>query len=161
MEEQLVLMTLVIAEVVAMAGMAVAVITRSARSRKVGEVFFERREPRAMRPVMLAVLTGLAIVAVRMPEFPTPQAVMTLVLGAILVAVLPDSGDRACGDRGVVSGWRTVEYSGIEEWRLTGEHLRIRIQGEWTAVDVPSEARQRLRSTLEKLVPERESRFKH
>ena len=159
--DDLILLTLIMAQVVATTGMVVAIVTRSSRARSVGAVLFERREPRALCPVLLAILCGLAIVALRMPEFPTAEAVMTLLLGAILVVVIPDPTDRACGDKGVVSGWTTVEYTAVAEWRLTGQHLRFRVAEEWTAVEVPRESRQKLRTTLENLIPERESRFKH
>jgi len=51
-------------------------------------------------------------------------------------------------------------FEDLEEWRLTGDHLRWKLFGEWQACEVPSAESESLRTKLEQLIPDRESRFR-
>ncbi len=42
---------------------------------------------------------------------------------------------------------------------MTGDHLRFKERGEWTAVDLPRALQPAVRARLVRLIPERENRF--
>ena len=83
---------------------------------------------------------------------------IALSLGAITLSF--SAGDQACGTHGVRSGVWALSYCDLEEWRLTGEHLRFRYGGVWRAVMIPAELQGPLRSRLEEALGSSESRFK-
>ena len=83
---------------------------------------------------------------------------LALSLGAITLSF--SAGDQICGTHGVRSGVWALSYSDLEEWRLTGEHLRFRYGGVWRAVMIPAELQGPLRSRLEEIPESPESRFK-
>ena len=119
------------------------------------------------RPTMSGrrVQLGIAVIALAAlvwldPALRAPAAVA--LGGAIAVALLrPGFEDSAYGDSGVQRGWFARRFEDLEEWRLTGQHLRWKLYGEWLASEVPTSEHAELRARLEKLVPDRESRFKH
>ena len=137
----------------------VAVLLRGAR--RVG------REIRADRPLqvlrylaLMAVGAASAAVVVHWSEIAGTPALAVLALAAVLFRTAPSSRDSVLGERGVRHGWHARGFEEIEEWRLTGEHLRWKLFGEWQAVRVPPERRDELRERLVSLCPGRESRFK-
>jgi hypothetical protein len=83
---------------------------------------------------------------------------LALSVGAVTLSF--SAGDQACGTDGVRSGVWALSYSDLEEWRLTGEHLRFRYGGVWRAVMIPAELQGPLRSRLEEVSGGSESRFK-
>jgi hypothetical protein len=108
-------------------------------------------------------LLGLGLVAALawfVPEAPLAPGLALLALSAVLVALTPVRGDTAVGSRGARDGWEAARFAELEEWRLTGEHLRWRTDGEWLASSAPPERQAALREALERAAPERESRFK-
>ena len=68
--------------------------------------------------------------------------------------------DAVLGDCGVQRGWLSRRFEELEEWRLAGDHLRFRLQGEWTSVPCPPERQAGLRAELLRLNPQRESPFR-
>lgn len=126
--------------------------------RAVGEVLGTTRAGRGRRRAWLVALALAALSSVAMGVSPLAVAAIALVAGAIIV-VHPDRDDSQWGTEGVARGWHARRYEELEEWRLTGDHLRWRLFGEWTATDVPGAEHDRLRGTLERAAPERESRF--
>ena len=71
----------------------------------------------------------------------------------------PSFEDHEFGTTGVRRGWFARRFDELDEWRLTGEHLRWRLYGVWLATEVPTEFHAELRARLEEIAPERESRF--
>ena len=88
-------------------------------------------------------------------------AVVTLVAGLAITWLRPGSDDHVFGTEGVRRGWFARRFDELDEWRLTGEHLRWKLRGEWQAVSVPAERREGLRGVLESVAADRESRFRH
>lgn len=84
------------------------------------------------------------------------------VLSAAAVMLLFTSGlrDTVFAEHGVRSGWFVRRFKDLEEWRLTGDHLRWKLFGEWQACEVPLAQQADLRARLEQLIPDRESRFR-
>ena len=135
---------------------------RSAQARAiVGAVIAEERPRRALRLATLLLLHAIAaaVVLVRR-DLPLANAFVVLAFGAALALLSPGFGDAIAGEDGVRRGWHARGYGELEEWRLTGDHLRFRLFGEWTAVPLPPAAQTRVREKLVALVPDRESPFK-
>ena len=141
---------------------AAATLAWSSRLRaRVGEVIARERAPGRARAGLVAAAALAALMVLVFGRSPdAAAALIVLALAALLAAVTPRSRDQLCGARGVQYGWLARRYDELEEWRLTGEHLRWRARGEWVACRVPPAEHPRLRETLERLVGERESRFK-
>ena len=120
----------------------------------------ERPKKAARRAVILAAQAiVLAIVAAR-GELPLPYVVPCIALAAAIVWFAPGFKDAVCGETGVQRGWYARRFENLEEWRMTGEHLRFRLFGQWTAVPLPAPEQPRIREKLLQLCPARESRFK-
>lgn len=85
-------------------------------------------------------------------------ALVPLSLAAVVLA--RPAGGRACGARGVRSGSWSHAYGDLEEWRLTGDHLRFRVGAVWRAAALPRGLHPEVREVLVALVGERESRFR-
>ncbi len=83
-----------------------------------------------------------------------------LVAVGLCLLLLPRTGSSVLGAKGVRVGWRSRSFAKMEEWRLTGDHLRVLIAGEWRAVFVPVAEHPELRGRLEAICADRESRFK-
>ncbi|MCA8979320.1 MAG: hypothetical protein H6831_03195 [Planctomycetes bacterium] len=82
------------------------------------------------------------------------------VLGMFVSALSPRASSRALGPTGVISGWTSARFQDLEEWRLSGDHLRFRLPGRlWDALEVPPERHAELRAQLERAAPGRESRY--
>ena len=64
-----------------------------------------------------------------------------------------------CGGAGVQSGCFSYSYGDLEEWRLTGDHLRFRVGEVWRAVSLPQPLHAEVRGLLETHAGGRESRF--
>jgi hypothetical protein len=100
----------------------------------------------------LVILTGL---------IPPAPALLVLGTAAALVASLPRPEDSVLGEVGVRSGWFARRFGELEEWRLTGDHLRWRVGETWLSSSVPADRQLALREQLERACPERESRFRY
>ena len=130
--------------------------------KRVGAPIAVVRRRRVWRYVFLAgiALLGLACLAADMPlpEAKLPAAAV-LGLAAALLAVQPGFADSLCGESGVQIGWHARRFEELEEWRLTGDHLRWRLGALWIACDLPVAEHARMRERLERSAPGRESRF--
>ena len=100
----------------------------------------------------------LAVVLVR-ADLPQDAAAECLMLGILLAWLTPGSKDAVLGEAGVRRGWSARRFEELEEWRLTGEHLRFRLEGEWTAVPCPPAQQLRVREMLIAANASGESRF--
>lgn len=141
-------------------GLIVAQVLSGFARTKVGPVIAAERSGTLKRRVVMTVLI-LAIltwILVQPGVWPVP---VLLCLGSALLLVFttPGAHDAVLGEGGVQRGWHARRFESLEEWRLTGDHLRFRLFGEWTSVPCPPEHQFRLRSKLVQLVPDRESPF--
>ncbi|MFT4542471.1 MAG: hypothetical protein ACI841_000071 [Planctomycetota bacterium] len=154
-----VLFLVLLAQTVILIGLTIVVRMRVRRDPKVGKPIRVRLDSAGFKPVLFALEVGLLIVVLTSEDFPTLQAMMTLFGAMLLTGFAPGSEDSAYGERGVFRGWYGRTYEELEEWRLTGEHLRYRLFGEWTSVEVPRPKVAQLRQILQRVAPETESSF--
>jgi hypothetical protein len=141
------------------AGMALVLVYRARAI--VGPVFASDRPRRALRLALFAGIPLCVLVMVLvLGDLPRSAASVCMVLSAWIGLRLPGFQDAICGERGVQRGFHARRYAELEEWRLTGEHLRFRLFGEWTSVPVPPEKQALVRATLVREAGDRESQFK-
>ena len=126
-----------------------------------GGTIAAQRPGRWRRRVLLgapqAAILALETMSGHLPQEPVLES---LLLGILLVWITPGFHDAVLGELGVQRGWFARRFADLEEWRLTGDHLRFRLDGEWTAVPCPPAEQARIRAALLAVNPERESRFK-
>ena len=143
------------------AGSVLAVHTNRAAAARLGAVLVAERPHRRARAVGAATLLLVAVLSLAFGGSLAPEAVLTLSMGILLLALAPSMDDRAVGADGVLVGWDARRYEELEEWRLTGEHLRFKLRGVWTAVPVPEALQREVRGKLEERIPERQSVYRH
>jgi len=147
---------------------------RSMSRRRLGRVLHAERGSKRARvlyvgvgcvALFLVLLSGLGVMATGAWAIPGYAAayliasvLVVLSVAAVVLATHPRDG--ACGTEGVRSGSWSHAYGDLEEWRLTGDHLRFRFGGVWRAVALPGALHDEVRGRLEALAGERESRFK-
>ncbi|MFT7669940.1 MAG: hypothetical protein ACI8X5_002647 [Planctomycetota bacterium] len=136
-------------------------ILRSKHRRTTGKPQITERGPRGPLRALLVPLALLLVflIVAQAPALSLSCASLLACIGCVLFQ--PHPLDQVCGELGVQVGWRSRRFSDLEEWRLTGDHLRVRIGDVWTAVSVPVANHPEVRATLEKSCPDRESRFSH
>ena len=128
---------------------------------RLGEVLVAERPHRRARAIGAGGMVLVAVLCLAFAAETAPEAVLTLSMGVLLLALAPSADDRAAGSEGVLVGWDARRYEDLEEWRLTGQHLRFRLRGVWTAVPLPEELQRDVRGKLEERIPERQSDFRH
>lgn len=106
--------------------------------------------------VQAGALLGLGVVSCMYGER-VELALFAFVLAYLWLA--PGESERAYGLKGASFAWRSVRYADAEEWRLAGEHLRLLVHDEWSAVRVRPEHLETLQAELERIAPERRSRI--
>jgi hypothetical protein len=144
----------------ALATFATAIVVARA-ARRLGPVVARERGARLGRAVIALVLAAATVAVVLLrAEVPLALCLAALALSAALLALAPVAHDSAIGESGVRRGWHVRTFAELEEWRLTGEHLRWRLFGEWCACALPLERHDELRAKLVAACPERESPFK-
>jgi hypothetical protein len=126
----------------------------------VGPTLHRELSRRGLRAVLLAgvmLLAGLVVLG----GFERAPAPLVFVLAGVALVLLfsPGFRDSVYGEKGVRYGWYARRFEQLEEWRLTGEHLRWKLFGEWVACRVPPAEQAALRERLERLCPGRECRF--
>ncbi|MCY3003141.1 MAG: hypothetical protein NTV21_15175 [Planctomycetota bacterium] len=89
-----------------------------------------------------------------------PLVLATALLATASLALSPSERDACVGQGGVARGWDVRAFREVEEWRLTGEHLRWRIGLRWMACHVPLSEHAALRERLNANCGERESQFR-
>lgn len=126
-----------------------------------GGAIAERRPNRWTRRILLgapqAAVLAFEAMSGHLPEEPVLES---LLLGILLVWVTPGFHDAVLGELGVQRGWFARRFEALEEWRLAGDHLRFRLDGEWTSVPCPPAEQARIREILLAVNPAGESRFK-
>ncbi|MBI5431497.1 MAG: hypothetical protein HZA52_01570 [Planctomycetes bacterium] len=124
------------------------------------EVFVRRRG--AIRVALLvAYVAAAAGVLIGASELPRAPLALDLALGLALVLLSPGFQDSKFGAHGVQRGWHARRFAELEEWRLTGDHLRWKLFGQWVASDLPAERHTAARAKLVAVAADRESRFSH
>ena len=108
---------------------------------------------------LLALATSVAFLELEPGQY--LPAALTLAAGLAITWLRPGFEDHVFGTEGVRRGWFARRFEDLDEWRLTGEHLRWRLYGVWLATEVPTEHHAELRAHLEEIAPERQSRFAH
>ena len=159
-------------------GWALAACIVHARERitareRVGRVLYAERGSILAVAVYLGIGVGVLVAVVlclfgllmtggwMIPEITMPYlaagALVILSLAAVVLA--QPQGGGACGTEGVRSGSWAHAYRDLDEWRLTGDHLRFRAGEVWRAVKLPANLHEEVRERLETLAGGRESRF--
>lgn len=144
------LTALLLAVAILFAGLA-----RTRAARRIGAPVAAERPSRS--PLLLVPLAGALVVVLLSPAEPLPWLV---VLGAVAFHFYsPHREDRVLGSHGIQRGWYSQRFEDVAAWRLTGDHLRVLLRGEWEAVPAPARDHAELRKVLEQRAPGRESRF--
>lgn len=120
-------------------------------------------EPRSLARALRLALVSAALVALAVTWTEQGEGALacSALVGvlALLAWITPSSFSQRVGQHGVRRGFDVRRFEELEEWRLSGEHLRWKLDGEWTACRLPTEQHAALREKLVALVPSRESRF--
>ena len=142
------------------AGLAVALALRARARATLGPTLAADR-PHALvrRATLLSLDLAAFALVLTLRDLPLPPIALVLALAAAISLLLPGFGDAVLGEHGVQRGFHARRFEELEEWRLTGDHLRFRLHGEWTAVPAPSALHPMLREKLSSTSPTRESRF--
>lgn len=142
------------------AGLVGLGVARATAARRVGRALARERHFGWPRRAFV-VLHAAALVAViaQWSAFEALPTFVALTLSAALMFASPQAHDADIGERGVRRGWVARAYTELEEWRLTGDHLRWKAGGEWHACPAPRASHPQLRARLVAACPERESRF--
>jgi hypothetical protein len=109
---------------------------------------------------LLGVAGGVGSAWLARADVPLLWSLPTLGLAALFLLVSPSALDRVTGRQGVRRGWYVRGFGELEEWRVTGDHLRFRLRGLWEAVPLARERQAEVEARLRALAPDRESRFK-
>ncbi len=150
---------LIVGAIEALVALIVVLVVRAKNRRTTGVALHHRCGPRRRRPVVVAFLALQLVFALFVGGVELWILCVLLVATGACLWLQPSPRDEVCGADGVQYGWRSRRFEDLEEWRLTGEHLRFRVAGTWLAVGVPSAEHAALRKSLEELCPDRESRF--
>ncbi len=143
------------------AGCVATLILVAKARRTIGEpIAVERPSKRVRRMLLLGAQAIVLTVVAIQGDLPLELVVPCMLLAAAIVILAPGFKDALCGETGVQRGWYARRFENLEEWRMTGEHLRFRLFGEWTSVPLPAPAQPKIREKLLQLCPTRESRFK-
>jgi hypothetical protein len=127
---------------------------------KLGAVIAADRRSERRRRIVLATLIAAVLVWTLLDRGVWIVPVLLALGSALLLALAtPSAATAILGVGGVQRGWHARRFESLEEWRLTGDHLRFRLFGEWTSVPCPQERQAEIRAKLVELVPERESPF--
>jgi hypothetical protein len=113
-----------------------------------------------VRVALVAGYVLVAAIALAVPsEIPRLPLALELALGLVLLAASPGFQDSKVGASGVQRGWHARRWAELEEWRLTGDHLRWKLDGTWVASDLPAARHAAVRERLLAAAGDRESRF--
>ena len=125
--------------------------------RRVGAVLHAEPDPGYVNVIYSSLGMLVTVVVLRFAPALPSCALIVLSSAAVVLARYQRGG--ACGDAGVRSGCFSYTYGDLEEWRLTGDHLRFRVGEVWRAVPLPGQRHAEVRGLLETHAGGRESRF--
>lgn len=140
---------------------ALIVTVWSAQSRAaLGKVEVHVRRRLGVRVGLLVAYVATAAAALSLSaELPRAPLALDFALGLYVLLVSPGFQDSKFGASGVQRGWHARRFAELEEWRLTGDHLRWKLFGTWVASDLPKERHAAAREKLVAVAADRESRF--
>ena len=142
-------------------GLLATLSVRLRARRLVGDVLAREGQALAWRIAAWAVLAVASTWVLLHPgELPRIHSFAPLALAALFVALVPGAADRVCGRRGLRRGWTVRALEDLEEWRMTGDHLRFRLGPVWEAVPLAAADQEPLLERLRSAIPERESPFR-
>lgn len=155
------LLTIVLASLLLVQGTAFLLVwgrVRSARG-SVGRPLHGVRAKRDRRLAQgLAILTVTVAATLALP----PAAGWVLAAGSIallLTWLALEPRDELVGADGARQGWNASSYGDVESWRLIGEHLRWKRDGQWFAASLPVDLHGEVRKILEARAPGREDAY--
>ena len=152
---------LAVADAALLLGIALALRVRARERAVLGEVVARSgRGLRARWPWLAAAAAGGVCAVLGRAELTLAWTLPPILLAIWFLVVHPGADDRVAGRNGVRRGWYVRALQDLEEWRLTGDHLRFRLRGPWEAVPLPVALHQEFAEKLRALAPGRESRFK-
>ena len=128
-----------------------------------GEVLHRTSAGRAGRMRLASLVALLAVLAVALVsdgELSLALSLPTLLLTAAVVLTRPSAADGVVGRFGVRRGWGVHGLNELQEWRLTGEHFRFRVDQRWFAVPLPQSKHGPFEFELELRAPERRSPYR-
>lgn len=144
------------------AGLLTVFFMHGKNRRTVGAVQQEERPERGLRRgawFALALVTILSGALLGIGTMAWGFVITLLALALPIVLLSPGPEDSLLGQTGVQRGFYSRHFGELEEWRLTGDHLRYRLFGEWTSAPCPAQEQPRLRELLTRTIPERETPF--
>lgn len=140
-------------------GSVCAITLRVRASRVVGEVFERSVLSPARRLIAIALVALAALAAFGAEGIGLTWSLLPLALSGLYLALRPGVHDRVTGRDGVRRGWYVRSLGELEEWRLTGDHLRFRLRGRWEAVPLSAARQADFAERLRAEAPGRESQF--
>jgi hypothetical protein len=149
--------SLLLAAIVLAAALVAAAVARRRTRAHLGQPVVARRVTRSVLPIVAVAVAMVAVLLARAEPLP----LVVVLMAAALYFAAPDPDARVLGRDGIQRGWRSARFEDLAEWRLTGDDLRVLLDGEWEAVPAPAADHAQLRQVLEQRAPGRESRFAH
>ena len=137
---------------------AVHALERASAKRRVGAVLHAESAPGYVSVAYCCL--GILLIASVTGSATTLPSCALIALSSVAMVLAKYQRGGACGAAGVHSGCFSYAYEELEEWRLTGDHLRFRVGAVWRAVALPEPLHAEVRGLLENYAGERESRFK-
>jgi hypothetical protein len=138
---------------------AAQILALVARLKVGAQIAADRAQERARRAAITVLAAGLLAWLAFDRQIWLVPALLCLGSALLVAFTAPSASTAVLGSGGVQRGWHARRYAALEEWRLTGDHLRFRLHGEWTSVPCPPARQAEIRAKLTALVPERESPF--
>ncbi|MFT7487015.1 MAG: hypothetical protein ACI9F9_002873 [Candidatus Paceibacteria bacterium] len=128
--------------------------------RTVGALLLVQRPSTRMVFYMLPLALALFIASLRVGGAESSLLLVTVMASSACLWLWYQAQGAHLGALGARIGWRSRRFEDFEEWRLTGQHARFCLGGQWLALDVSGAQQASLRKQLEACCPERESAFK-
>ncbi len=150
-----------LAAVVLALGLVAIAFNHARALRRVGRMCVESLPSRGGRLFGAALLLGAGVLAWSARDYaPLVWTLPAFGLALCVQLFRPDERLRVVGEEGLRWGWYARTLANLEEWRLTGDHLRFRLLGIWRAVDLPYTEHPAYRERLVARAADRESSFK-
>ena len=140
-------------------GLAAALSHRARALRVVGAPLHRSERGTHLRGLGALFLVLVALATRAGSGDAPPWALPILAATLVCTWLLPQESEFVYGEGGLSVGWTIVGWSDLEEWRMTGEHLRFRLNGRWRALPIPAAKREELRAILEEKSAAAESPF--
>ena len=150
---------LVLPTMLGLVSFALTIRSRQRGALVVGRVIESSRTGVLWRNLSTALLVIIAGCALVWSEANLVPFLPMMAVGLLINVLRPREFDRVTGTEGVRAGWNARRYEELEEWRITGDHLRFKLFDQWTAVPLSVDAQAPIHARLLECAPERESSF--